>query len=99
MTPAALAPLAELAPDLQGAGGWRYAAWIAVDVRLLLFVIAIVALASAGTAALIVRSGRVRDLAATFFLAFLVLMPLTVLVFNEVAQHPVFVVESFFAFP
>lgn len=79
--------------------GWRYAAWIALDVRLLLFVVAIAGLASAGVSALVVRSSRWRDLGAVFVLAFLVTFPLTLFLFNEVAQHPVFVVEAFFPFP
>jgi len=79
--------------------GWRYAAWIALDLRLLLFVVGIAGLAAAGVAALVVRTPRWRDLGAVFVLAFAVTLPLTLLLFNEVAQHPVFVVEAFFPFP
>ncbi len=88
-----------LVPLLGEDAGWRYAAWIALDVRLLLFVIAIAGLASAGVAAITVRTSQWRDLGAVFVLAFAIVLPLTVFLFNEVAHHPVFVVEAFFPFP
>lgn len=79
--------------------GWRYAAWVALDLRLFLFVVLIAALGAAGVASLLVKSGRRRDLGAIFVLAFTLTLPLTLFLFNEVAQHPVFVVEAFFPFP
>ena len=79
--------------------GWRYAAWIAVDLRLLLFVVLFAALTSIGAAALIVRSGKLRDMLAVFVLSFVVVLTAALLVFNEVAQHPVLVVEAAFPFP
>jgi len=88
-----------LTPLLGEEAGWRYAAWVALDLRLLLFVVAIAALASAGVSALVVRTTRWRDLGAVFVLTFTLAFPLTVFLFNEVAQHPVFVVEAFFPFP
>jgi hypothetical protein len=82
-----------------GEDGWRYAAWVALDLRLLLFVFLIAALAAAGVSALIVKSGRRRDFASVFVLSLALTLPLTMFLFNEVAQHPVFVVEAFFPFP
>lgn len=78
---------------------WRYAAWVALDLRLLVFVTLIAALAAAGISALVVKSGRRKDFGAVFVLAMVVTLPLTIFLFNEVAHHPVFVVEAFFPFP
>lgn len=77
---------------------WRYAAWIALDLRLLVFVTLIAALSAAGVSALVVKSNRRKDLGAVFVLALVVTFPLTIFLFNEVAHHPVFVVEAFFPF-
>lgn len=78
---------------------WRYAAWVAVDLRLLLFVVLFAALASIGVSAMIVRTGRFRDMVAVFIIGFTVILTAALLVFNEVAQHPVLVVEAAFPFP
>ncbi len=79
--------------------GWRYAAWVAVDLRLLLFVVLFAALASVGVSAMLVRSGRFRDMVAIFIIGFTVILTAALLIFNEVAQHPVLVVEAAFPFP
>jgi len=92
---ASLTLLAESGPS----EGWRYAGWIAVDLRLLLFVTAVSALVAVGVAALVVRSGRARELVATFIIAFTATLILTILLFNGIASHPVFVIESLFPFP
>lgn len=78
---------------------WHYAAWVAIDFRLLLFAALLAALTAAGIAALVVRSTRMRDYLSTWALAFIALFVVTVFFMNEVAQHPVFVVESLFPFP
>ncbi|MFO0746504.1 MAG: hypothetical protein U1F43_12640 [Myxococcota bacterium] len=85
--------------SILGDDGWRYAAWVALDLRLLLFVLSIAGLAAAGVAALVVKNGRRRDFGAVFVLVLMLTLPLTIFLFNEVAQHPVFVVEAFFPFP
>lgn len=82
-----------------GGSGWHYAAWVSVDVRLLVFVLLIAALIGAGVAAILVKSRRTHDYLSVFVLAFVGTLALLLLVFNEIAQHPVFVVESFFPFP
>lgn len=79
--------------------GWHYAAWVSVDLRLLVFVILIAALAAAGVSAILVRGRHVRDHLAVFVLAFAGIFALALLVFNEIAHYPVFVVEAFFPFP
>lgn len=79
--------------------GWRYAAWIALDLRLVLFAALLAALSAAGLSALLVRSTRMRDYLAVWVLGFTALFTLIVFFMNEVAQHPVFVVEALFPFP
>lgn len=81
------------------AEGWRYAAWIAIDLRLVLFAALLAALTAAGLAALVVRSSRARDYVTVWALGFVGLFVLTVFFMNEVAEHPVFVVEAVFPFP
>ncbi len=78
---------------------WHYAAWVSVDVRLLVFVILIAALTAAGVSAIIVKSRHLRDYLAIFVIAFALAFAVALLVFNEIAHHPVFVVEAFFPFP
>ena len=78
---------------------WRYAAWVAIDFRLVLFAGLLAALTAAGVAALLVKSRRLSDYLAVWLLGFTSVFAMTVLLMNEVAQHPVFVVESLFPFP
>jgi len=79
--------------------GWRYAAWVAIDLRLCLFAFILAALTAAGVASLLVRSTRWHDYLTVWLLAFFTLFVVTVFFMNEVAQEPVFVVEALFAFP
>ncbi len=79
--------------------GWRYAAWVAFDVRLLLIVAALGALMAAAVAALTVRSGQVRDYATVFTLVTLVTVAALSQLFNTCLSQPVLVVESVFPFP
>ncbi len=78
---------------------WQYAAWVAIDVRLLVLVVLVSMLTAAGVCALAVRTRRWVELAAAFLLCFSATFIVSVLVFNELAQYPVFVVESLFPFP
>ena len=57
------------------------------------------AAAAAGVSAMVVKSGKRKDFGAVFVLAMVLTLPLTIFLFNEVAHHPVFVVEAFFPFP
>ena len=79
--------------------GWHYAAWVAIDVRLFVFLLLISLLTAAGIAALVVKRKTFWDYAATFIVSFTGTLLLCLLIFNEVAQYPVFVVETVFAFP
>jgi hypothetical protein len=93
------APLSPLLATAAESDGWHYAAWIAIDFRLLLFAALLAGLTAAGITALIVRSHRKRDYLALWLLTFVALFAFTVFFMNEVAQHPVFVVEALFPFP
>jgi len=88
-----------MAPLAAASSGWRYAAWVAVDLRLLIFVMLVSALTAAGVAALVVRGRRAWDYASVFVVAFALTLGLSLAIFNGIAQYPVFVIESFFPFP
>jgi hypothetical protein len=79
--------------------GWRYAAWIAFDVRLLLIVAALAVLIAGASAALTVRAGRPRDYASVFALVTLLAIATLSQLFNACLSQPVLVVESVFPFP
>jgi len=81
------------------AESWRYAGWIALDLRLIIFVAAVSGLIAVGSAALWVRSGRPRDYASVFFFTWLIALVVLTIIFNSIAGHPVFVVEKLFPFP
>lgn len=78
---------------------WHYAAWVALDLRLLLFIGLISLLTAAGISALFARGRSHIEVAALFIVSFTVSLTLCVVVFNAIAHYPVFVVESFFPFP
>jgi hypothetical protein len=88
---------AEVAPDTTAA--WHYAAWVSLDLRLLLFSVLFAGLAAAGLTAIFLKSERRLDYIASWLIAFVVLLVATVAVMNLVSAHPIFVVESFFPFP
>ncbi|MGM0574427.1 MAG: hypothetical protein ACQEXJ_01660 [Myxococcota bacterium] len=88
-----------VATTLAAADGWRYAAWVAVDLRLLLFLVLVSALGATGTCILFVRRRHPLHLAAAFIVSFVALFAALVLIFNGIAHYPVFVVERFFPFP
>ncbi len=88
-----------LAQVAKGGGGWQYAAWVALDLRLLLFLALISALGSIGVCIILVRRQRWVDMTAAFIVTFTVTLTLLIVVFNGIAHYPVFVVESFFPFP
>ncbi len=92
-----LQPLALIASS-EGSS-WHYAAWVAIDLRLFIFILLIAILTGAGVTALVVKRRRWVDIAAMFIVSFIVTFALFLLIFNEIAQYPVFVVESFFQFP
>ncbi len=94
MTPLVLLAAPESARNL-----WHYAAWVALDLRLLLFIALISLLTAAGVSALFARGRKRIEVAALFIVSFTISLTLCVVVFNAIAHYPVFVIESFFPFP
>ncbi len=78
---------------------WHYAAWVALDVRLLCFLVLIATLGALGITAMFLRHDRLSEHVATFIVTFTALFIVLVVIFNAVAHYPVFVVERFFPFP
>ena len=84
---------------LASGNGWQYGMWIAVDMRLFIFVLLIALLGAAGITAVTVKRRRWVDYAALFIVSFTLMMTLLLLLFNAIAAYPVFVIESVFPFP
>ena len=82
-----------------GDAGWRYAAWVVVDFRLLVFVLLVSGLAGAGLTALLVKKRMWQLYAATFLLTFIAIFVFLTVVFNAIADYPVFAIRSMFPFP
>ena len=88
------------APEVIEPGdGWQYAAWVAVDLRLVFFLMFVALLSALGVSLILVRQRDLIRLSATFIVAYTVSFGLLVLVFNTIAHYPVFQVQSFFPFP
>ena len=79
--------------------GWQYAAWVAVDLRLLLFLMFIALLSSFGVCLILVRKRDLARVLATFIVAYTISLSALLLVFNSIAHYPVFQIQSFFPFP
>ena len=79
--------------------GWQYAAWVAVDLRLLLFLMFISLLSSFGVCLILVRKRDLVRVAATFIVAYTISLSALLIIFNSIAHYPVFEIQSFFPFP
>ena len=82
-----------------GSGGWKYAAWVVIDLRLFVFVLLISVLAGAGLTVLLVRKRQWRLYAANFIVTFFLTMVFLIAVFNAIAEYPVFAIRTMFPFP
>ena len=90
-----------LAAAAQGSNsdGWHYAAWVSFDLRLFLLVVLIALLTAGGLCALLVRGRKLVEFVAAFIVSFTLTFLIVLVIFNEIAHYPVFVVESMFPFP
>jgi hypothetical protein len=79
--------------------GWHYAAWVAVDLRLLFFLMFISLLSSFGVCLILVRKRDLVRVLATFIVAYTISLSALLIVFNTIAHYPVFQLQSFFPFP
>ena len=78
---------------------WHYAGWVVLDLRLLLFLVALAVVGSVGVCLVLVKPWRWMQALATFIVAFSGVLTALILVFNGIAGYPVFVIERFFLFP
>ena len=78
---------------------WHYAAWVALDLRLLLLTLVVSLLATAGVGALYIGRKRPTEVMAISVLFFLLFFAGCVVVLNHVFHYPAFVIESIFTFP
>ena len=76
-----------------------YAGWFVVDVRLLGFVVLISVFLTLGVLALFFRGRRWHEYVSAFVSIFVLVLVVTVLVFNKIASYPVFLIEEMFPFP
>ncbi len=78
---------------------YHYAAWVVFDLRLLAFVSLISLFLSLGVVALFFRGRAWHEYLTAFFGVFALVLAITILVFNQIAAYPVFLVEDVFQFP
>lgn len=78
---------------------YHYAAWVVLDLRLLLFVVLISLFLTSGLLAVLYRGRRWQDYVTTGAATYILVLTTLIVVFNLVARYPIFRVESFFQFP
>ena len=78
---------------------YHYAAWVVFDLRLFIFVALISLFLSLGIVALFFRGRAWHEYLTAFIGIFVLIVVVTVLVFNHIAGYPVFRVEDVFQFP
>jgi len=76
-----------------------YAGWLVWDARLLSFVILISVFLTLGIVALAFRGRRWHEYVTAFVSIFVTVLIITVFIFNEIADYPVFLLEDVFPFP
>jgi hypothetical protein len=77
----------------------QYAGWFVVDLRLLIFVVLISLFITLGIIALTLKGKRWYEYAIAFSSLFMVLLLVTILIFNHAADYPVLLIEEIFPFP
>lgn len=78
---------------------YHYAAWVVLDLRLLVFVVLIALFMTSGLLAVLYRGRKWHQYASVGTAVYICLLALLVVIFNVVASYPVFRVEAFFRFP
>ena len=84
---------------MSGSYPYGYAGWFVIDMRLLLFAIAVSLLVTLGTVSMLSRGRDRNELLKIGTLFFLASVVFNVVVLNLVLDYPVFRIESFFPFP
>lgn len=77
----------------------HYAAWVVVDLRLMIFVTLISLFMTLGIVALFFRGRRWHEYVTASVSIFVAVLVVTVIVFNSIANYPVFLIEDVFQFP
>jgi len=77
----------------------HYAAWVVCDLRLLIFVVLISLFLTLGVVALVFKGRRWHEYVTASVSIFLVVLIVTVVIFNGIAGYPVFLIEDVFRFP
>lgn len=77
----------------------HYAAWVVFDLRLLVFVILISLFLTLGIVALFFRGRRWHEYVTAFVSIFVLVLLICLLIFNRIANYPVFLIEDVFVFP
>lgn len=78
---------------------YHYAAWVVLDLRLLIFVLLIGLFLTSGLLAVLYRGRRWQDYVSMGTGVYILVLTTLIIVFNLVARYPIFRVESFFQFP
>jgi hypothetical protein len=78
---------------------YHYAAWVVFDLRLFAFVSLISLFLSLGVVALFFKGRNWHEYLTAFVGVFVLVLVVTVFVFNQIAAYPVFLVEDVFQFP
>ena len=84
---------------MSGSYPYGYAGWFVIDMRLLLFAIAVSLFVTLGTVSILSRGRDRNELLKIGTLFFLASVVFNVIVLNFVLDYPVFRIESFFPFP
>ena len=84
---------------MSGSYPYGYAGWFVIDMRLLLFAVAVSLLVTLGTMSMLSRGRDRNELLKIGVLFFLASVVFNVVVLNLVLDYPVFRIESFFPFP
>ncbi len=77
----------------------HYAGWFVFDLRLLIFVTLISLFLTMGIVALAFKGKKWHEYLTAFVSIFFGVLILTVIVFNNIAGYPVFLIEQVFEFP
>ena len=84
---------------MSGSYPYGYAGWFVIDMRLLLFAVAVSLLVTLGTVSVLSRGRNRKELLKIGALFFLASVVFNVVMLNLVMDYPVFRIESFFPFP
>lgn len=83
----------------QAASSWHYGAWVAIDVRLFVFVMLVSVLAATGITLWVAKRRHWIEVSATFIVSFTLTFVAFLSLLNGLSDYPVFAIRSMFPFP